>query len=80
MNPWIPRIIIVVLAMAVLPLVVNGVAHLTTQAVEAVGRGVQGLLAPLSDHGSDRIEGVIKLCLYLVAVVFLAKFLFRARK
>ncbi len=80
MNPWIPRIVIVVLAVAVLPLVVNGVAHLTTQAVEAVGRGVQGLLAPLSAQGSGRIEGVIKLCLYLVAVVFLAKFLFRARK
>lgn len=80
MNPWIPRIIIVVLAMAVMPLVVNGVAHLTTQAVEAVGRGVQGLLAPLSAHGSGGIEGVIKLCLYLIAGTMLVKFLLRGRK
>jgi len=80
MNPWIIRIVILILAMILLPVLVNGVAHLTTQAIDAAGNGVQNLLSPLSGGGGNRTKGIIKLCLYLIAVTLLVKFLLRGRR
>ena len=75
MNQWVIRAIVVVLAIAFLPLVVNGVAHFATEAVNSAGTGIKNLLAPLRYSGSAKVEGVIRLCLYLIAVVLIIRFL-----
>ena len=70
MNPWIWRIIAVILAIAFLPLIVNGVASLTMNAIDAVGHSINLLLKTLSRPGEARLEGLIRLCLYLVSITF----------
>ena len=79
MNPWIPRIIVIILAVAFLPLLVSVVAHLIAEGVNSVGAGIQGLLAPFSMSGQARLEGAIRLCLYLVAALLLIKYVITAR-
>lgn len=80
MNPWIIRIVILILALVLLPVLVEGVAHLTTQAIDAAGAGINNLLSPLYRGGGNRTEGVIKLCLYLIAGTMLVKFLLSGRR
>jgi hypothetical protein len=76
MNPWIPRIIVTILAIAFLPLVVNGVATLIANGIDAVNHGINGLLAPLGMSGHARVHGVMKICLYIVSITLLIRFLF----
>lgn len=80
MNPWIPRLILLGLAAIFLPALINGITHLTADAVDALSRGVQDMLSPLSRTGRSRTEGVIKLCLYLIAATLVVKYLLRRRK
>lgn len=80
MNPWILRIIVLVLAVAFLPVLISGVSHLTSQAIDAAGNSVKNLLAPLSGSSGNRTEGIIKLCLYLIAGSLLVKFLLKGRR
>ena len=80
MNPWVGRASVIILAVAFVPLIVKGVASLTVRAVHAVSYGIGALLRPLSETGDARMEGLIQLCLYLIAVVLLAKVLSRSRQ
>ena len=79
MNPWIIRFIVIGLAIALLPLIVGGTASLVSQAVNGISEGVQSLISPFSMSGEARLEGIIRLCLYLIAVTLLARFLVRKR-
>ena len=80
MNPWVIRLIVIILAIAFLPLMVNGIATLVTEAINAAVHGIQNLLSPFSMSGHRKVEGVIRLCLYLVGVTMLVRFLMRRRK
>ena len=80
MNPWIWRIIVIGFALAFIPLIVKGIAALTVRGVHAISRGIESLLGPLSMTGDARMEGLIELCLYLVAIVLLAKAFSRSRQ
>ena len=79
MNPWVWRIIVIGFALAFIPLIVKGIAALTVRGVHAISRGIESLLGPLSMTGDARMEGLIELCLYLVAIVLLAKAFSRSR-
>lgn len=79
MKPWIWRSIIIILAIAFVPMIVAGVASLVTAGIHVVGQNVHSLLRPLSMSGDARLEGIIRLCLYLVAITLLARVLFRGR-
>ena len=80
MNPWMIRIIIVILAIALLPFVVNGVAHLVTTGVNTAGEEIYRVgVEPFSRTGSARTEGVIRLCLYLIAGTLIIKYLLGRR-
>ena len=79
MNPWIWRIIITILAIAFIPLIVTGTAALVTSGIHSIGESVHALLRPLSMSGDARLDGVIRLCLYLIAITLLARILFGRR-
>ena len=79
MNPWILRLIIIILAVAFVPIIVSGTASLITSAIHSVGGGIFSLFEPFSRSGDARLEGIIKLCLYLVAITLIARFLFGRR-
>jgi hypothetical protein len=76
MNPWIWRLIIVVLAVALMPVIVSGTATLIANGIQAVGQGIHSLFKPLSMSGDARLEGLIRLCLYLISITLLVRFLF----
>ncbi len=76
MNPWVWRILILIVAIPLVPLVVAGTASLVTTGIHSVGDGIQSLLKPFSMSGDAKLEGIIRLCLYLVAITLLARFLF----
>ena len=80
MNPWIWRIVIVILAIAFIPLIVNGTASLITIGINEVSQNIQSLLRPFSMRGGARMEGIIRLCLYVIAITLLARFLFERRQ
>jgi len=80
MRTWVFRIIVVIAAIAIIPLLVNGTATLVSHGVNGVSRIVhQTIVAPFSMSGSMRMEALIRLCLYLVAVLLVAKFVFARR-
>jgi hypothetical protein len=77
MNPWILRLIIIVAAIALVPVIISGASSLVTSGIYSVGESVNSLLRPLSLSGEARLQGIIKICLYLIAVTFLVKVLMR---
>ena len=77
MSPWMWRVIAAILAIAFLPLVVSGTASLVTSAIHGVAAGFQDLLRPFSMSGEARLEGIIRLCLFLIAITFLVQVLFK---
>ena len=79
MNPWILRLIVIILAVAFVPILVSGTASLVTSAIHSVGDGVFSLFEPFSRSGNARLEGIVKLCLYLVVITLIARFLFGRR-
>lgn len=79
MNPWIWRIIIIILAVAFIPIIISGTASLISSGIHGVGQSIHSLLRPLSQPGDARLEGIIRLCLYLISITLLARFLFGRR-
>jgi hypothetical protein len=47
--------------------------------IHAITQGIQSLFLPLSMSGDARLEGVIKLCFYLLGITLLARFLIGPR-
>jgi hypothetical protein len=80
MNPWIWRIIIIILSVAFVPLIVSWTVSLVTSAIHSASEGVHSLFRPLSQHGDAKLEGVIRLCLYLIAITLLARFVFSKKE
>ena len=80
MNPWIWRIVIVILAVAFIPIIVNGTASLVTSGINEVSQNIHSLLRPFSMRGEARMEGIIRLSLYVIAVTLLVRFLFGGRR
>ena len=79
MNPWVWRLVFIILAIAFLPIIVSGTATLVTKAVEGAGETINSLMRPLSMRGDARLEGLIRLCLYLISITLLIRFLFGRR-
>jgi hypothetical protein len=80
MNPWIWRIVIVILAVAFIPIIVNGTASLVTGGINEVSQSIHSLLRPFSMRGGARMEGIIRLCLYVIAITLLVRFLFERKQ
>jgi len=80
MNPWVWRLIIILLAIAFVPLIVGWTADLISYGIMSASEGFRDLLRPLSSSGDARLEGVIRLCLYLIAITLLFQFLFGKRQ
>jgi hypothetical protein len=76
---WTHRIILIILALAFLPIIVHLVTLFSMLAINAGTQGIQNLFHPLSMSGQARLEGTIKLCLYLIAITLLAKLLIGPR-
>ncbi len=70
-------VIITLLLIPFLPLVVDGTASLVANGIYSFGKSVTSLLHQLSLPGKARLEAVIRICLYLIAVTFLVKVLMR---
>jgi hypothetical protein len=79
MNPWITRIIILILAVPLVPIIVNGTAKIITNSIQATQKGVIGLLSPVGMSGQAGLEGAIRLGLYLIVVTLIARFFFSRR-
>ena len=77
MNPLLTRIIILLLALPLIPYVVNGVAGLVVRAINRLSLNLNNLLEPLSHSGEAGFQSALKLCLYLVVFILIAKFLIR---
>ena len=77
MNSWTGRIIMIILAIAFVPLLVTIISHLAVLVINAGIQGITSLFDPFSMSGDAKLSGVIKLCLYLVAGTLLVKYLLR---
>jgi hypothetical protein len=77
MNPWIWRIVIIILAVAFVPIIVSGTASLIGSAIHSVSDGVNNLFRPFSQSGNAKLEGIIQLCLYLISIGLLARLIIR---
>ena len=75
MNLWIWRIVIVLLAIALIPIIVQGTTSLISSGIEVFSQNIHDLFEPLSKSGEKRLLGIIRLCLYLISITLLARFL-----
>ena len=76
---WTHRIIIILVALAFLPVLVHLVTQFSMLAINAASQELQNLFRPLLMSGGSRLEGTIRLCLYLIAIILLGKFLIGPR-
>jgi hypothetical protein len=76
---WDNRIIIIIAALASLIIIVPLATQLTVQVIHSATQGIQNLFHPLGMSGDARLEGVIKLCLYLIGITLLVRHLFGPR-
>ena len=79
MNPWIWRIIIIILAIAFVPIIISGTASLITSGIHEVGESIHSILRPLLMRGEAKLKGIIELCLYFISITILIRFLFGNR-
>ena len=71
------RIVIFIVALILSFYMVPFVASLVTNAVSFMGERITALFRPFTLSGKQRLQGLVELCLYLVAITFLIKSLFR---
>lgn len=77
MNQWVIRVIIVLVALALGPLLIHGVTELTVGAIDGISNTVNHVLVgPFHSRGSARLSGLIKLCLTLVFILLVWKVVF----
>ena len=75
-NPWIWRFAIILFAIVLVPtVVIPGAASLITQGINSAGSTINDMLRPLSQSGDARLEGLIKLCLNLIFIAILLRFI-----
>lgn len=79
MNRRVVLFLVAALAVALVPLIIKGIAHLTVRGINAVSNGIESLIHPLSMTGDARMEGIIQLCLYLIVATLIVSGLFRRR-
>ena len=71
------RIVIFIVALILSLIVVPVVASLATNAVSFMGERITAPFRPFTLSGEARLEGLIKMCLYLIIITFLIRFLLR---
>mgnify|MGYP000240265994 CR=1 FL=1 len=71
------RIVIFIAAIIAAVIIVPFAASLVTSAVSFMGESITALFRPFTLSGRQRLQGLIELCLYLVAITFLIRFLLR---
>ena len=71
------RIIIFIVALILAVIIIPVAASLITNAVNFMGESITAMFRPFALSGEDRLQGLIKLCLYLVVITFLIRFLLR---
>jgi K+-transporting ATPase A subunit len=79
MNPWVWRSIIIILAVAFIPLIISGTAALVTSGIHGISQLIQSLISPFSETGDAKLQGLIRLALYLIAITLLVRFLIGRR-
>ena len=71
------RIVIFIVALILSFYMVPFVASLVTNAFSFMGESITAFFRPFTLSGRQRLQGLIELCLYLVAFTFLIRFLLR---
>ena len=71
---------IIVIAAMFLPFLVEWATGLLAQGISEVGSSIQNVLhGAFNTRGSARIEGLVRLALYLAAGIVVAKLIFKRR-
>ena len=76
---WAWRLIVILLAIAVLPMIISGIALFVSNSVQAIVESIRNIFGSFSIYGNDGLYSVIQLCLWLLAIIFLIKFFFKKR-
>jgi hypothetical protein len=80
MNPLIIRILIVGLAIGLVPVLVQGTATLLSDVINGTGHAISNVLHPIMhSSGAKRLDGIIHLGLYVIAILLLLRVLIRPR-
>lgn len=75
-NPRVWQIIIIVLAGILVPtVIIPAASELITQGVQSAGSTINEILRPLSQRGDARLEGLVRLCLYLIFITVVVRFI-----
>ena len=74
---WKVRLALCVVALIVSTIMVPAVASLTAKVIIFFREAISTALAPLTLSGDARVQGLIKLCLYLVIITLLVRFIVR---
>ncbi len=74
MNSWTGKIIIVGLAIAFVPLLAAIISKLVAHGVHVWTEWITNVFS-----GGAGLEGIVKLCIYLIAITLLVKYLSRPR-
>ena len=81
MNPVVWRIAAALVALAVVPLVINGTAALFINGVNSVSHGIKTFFDSIFAFGDDRsMEALIKLAVGLVVVTLIVTIAFGKQK
>ena len=80
MNPWVIRILIILLAIGLVPVLVQGTAKLISDAIHGTGNAINKAIVPLyMSSGPDKLDGVILLGLYVIFIIAILRIVMKPR-
>ena len=74
---WKMRLVLGFVALIVSSIMVPTVASLTAKVIRYFRETITRVLAPLTLSGDARVEGIVSLCLWLVIITLLIRFIIR---
>lgn len=69
---WTGRIIIIALAVAFVPFLAGMISQLSVQGINALANWTTNVV-----HGDHGLGGMVKLCVYVIAITLLIKFMMK---
>jgi hypothetical protein len=73
MSPWVTRGALIILAIAFVPVVVNGTALFVEKVIHAGSEALAGVFGSLSGSSETRVRALLKLSLYFVLITLIVK-------
>jgi len=80
-SSWLWRVVVILVIIAIAPLIIGAVALFVSNCVQTFGHFIDNSISSFSYSlmSGNKVESITKLCLWLLVIIIVVKFLVRRR-